>query len=113
MRVLAEDTGNPQVLPSFLETDSKAFILTALDFSGKALAFRNERRQLVFIISCVQVNLIKLNLVTTTLMTSDSMAKDYRPLNHRSTSSIIGNAADDSKSMDLCSLNLGIKMILY
>jgi hypothetical protein len=82
MRVLAEDTGNPQVSPSLIETDSQAVILTAQDLSGKALAFRHRRRQLRFIISCVHAQYIKLKLVTTTLMTSDSMTKDYGPLVH-------------------------------
>ena len=59
--VLAEDTGNPQVMPSLLETDSQAVILTAQDFLGKVLAFRHRRRQLIFIISCIHANLIKLS----------------------------------------------------
>ena len=57
-------------------------MLTAQDFSGKALIFRHRRRQLVFTISCIKANLIELQLVSSPLMTADSLTKDCGPLEH-------------------------------
>ena len=81
MRVLAEDTGNPQP-PTIAETDSQTVSQTAQDFTGRALTFRHRRHQLVFIISCVKAYLITVRLVESPRMTSDGLKKDYGPLEH-------------------------------
>ena len=81
MRVLAEDTGNPQP-PTIAETDSQTVSQTAQDFTGRALTFRHRRRQLVFIISCEKAFLITVHLVELPRITSNGLTKDNRPIEH-------------------------------